>query len=195
MAEQIDVAEVRRGIAERGQAYISEATGFDSGDPFADAAEVRGYFSEPEIRLMFGHETLYTQEALDAMADAVIEHRWHMAVPTGPTYEAVRYAADGHEREQDPGDPAMTDGAVLTHGTMEECRAAVARRVLWEIYSRARERDEDIGAVLLSRLRWDGAALAQEGEVVVEAYHDHLRDEPRGDGCGGWYIRRATPTA
>lgn len=40
-------------------------------------------------------------------------------------FEAIRYAADGHEVERDPGNPAMSDGAVLCTGTLHECRCAV----------------------------------------------------------------------
>lgn len=74
----VDAGEVRRAIAERGQAYVSEATGFDGGDEFESEAQVREYFTVANVRAMFG-ECPYTQAAMDAMAEAVIDGGWHMA--------------------------------------------------------------------------------------------------------------------
>ena len=74
----VDAAEVRQEIAERGQGYVSEATGFDQGDEFETEAQVREYFTVDNIRDMFG-ECPYTQEDLDLMAEAVIDGGWHMA--------------------------------------------------------------------------------------------------------------------
>lgn len=74
----MDAAEVRQEIAERGQAYVSEATGFDQGDEFTSEAQVRDYFTVANVRAMLG-ECPYTQEGLDLMAEAVIDGGWHMA--------------------------------------------------------------------------------------------------------------------
>ncbi len=57
---------------------ISEATGFDAGDEFQSEAQVRLYFAVVEQVAMFG-ECPWSQEALDTMAEAVLEHRWHCA--------------------------------------------------------------------------------------------------------------------
>ena len=57
---------------------IHDATGFDNGDEFASEAQVREYFTAAEMEAMYG-ECPLTQADLDAMADAVIEHRWHCA--------------------------------------------------------------------------------------------------------------------
>lgn len=73
----VDEAQARRGIAERGQAYISESTGFDCGDLFRDEEQVREYFTTDTIRAWLDG-CPYTPQALAIMADAVIEHGWHM---------------------------------------------------------------------------------------------------------------------
>lgn len=74
-------AETRREMAlieER--ARISEATGFDAGDRFEDEAQVREYFTVAAWESMNDEKCPFTQDDLDAMAAAVIEHRWHMPV-------------------------------------------------------------------------------------------------------------------
>ena len=76
------------------------------------------------------------------------------------TYEAVRYAADGHQGEVVPyGD---SDNEVIWSGDLEECRNAIAKRI-GQMDSR----------------RWDG------GNDDIEAYHDS-----EDEGCGGYAIRR-----
>src|SRR5690606_9403293 len=59
---------------------IHDATGFDNGDLFRSAEEVREYFTVANITEMFG-SCPYTQDELNEMADEVIAHRWHMAIP------------------------------------------------------------------------------------------------------------------
>src|SRR5690606_34162726 len=68
-------------------AEIHYATGFDNGDLFQSEAQVRAYFTVENMRDMFG-ECSYTQEELDEMAEAVISHRWHMALPVNE-YQSV----------------------------------------------------------------------------------------------------------
>ena len=82
MAKTVDAAEVRQEIAERGQAYVSEATGFDQGDEFTSEAQVREYFTIATMDELGWRDTEgcpYTQEGLDLMAEAVIGGGWHMA--------------------------------------------------------------------------------------------------------------------
>jgi len=62
------------------RAEIHYATGFDNGDLFRSAEEVRRYFTVTNITEMFG-SCPYTQDELNAMADEVIAHRWHMVLP------------------------------------------------------------------------------------------------------------------
>jgi hypothetical protein len=57
---------------------INDATGFANGDQFTSEAQVREYFTVENMRLMFSGECPQTQDDLDAMADAVVENRWHM---------------------------------------------------------------------------------------------------------------------
>ncbi len=60
--------------------YISDVTGFDRGEYFADQDKVRAYFKvEIMERLSPGwsKKTGLTQADLDEMAGAVIHHRWH----------------------------------------------------------------------------------------------------------------------
>jgi hypothetical protein len=59
--------------------YISEATGFDSGDEFTSEEQVREYFSPEEQRAMWGDDAITDADVLAEMADAVIEERWHCA--------------------------------------------------------------------------------------------------------------------
>lgn len=66
------------GIAMTTRAEIHDATAFDTGDEFASERQVREYFTVANIEAMIG-TCPQTQAALDAMADAVIEHRWHCA--------------------------------------------------------------------------------------------------------------------
>jgi hypothetical protein len=170
--ERGTIAEARRRIAEFIRGFISEQTAFDAGDTFASAKEVRDYFNVQELEDVFGEPCPLTQEVLDAMADAVIEHRWHMEVPSmriedqEARFEAVRYAGEGGG-EVYPDDPRRSDGAVIAAGTLEECRQ--------EILAEARR----LG---LQAERWrplDGM------DDAVEAYHDSP-----DEGCGGWLIRR-----
>ena len=84
MATTVDAAEVRQAIAERGQVYVSEATGFDAGVEFTTEAQVRGYFTVANVGAMLG-ECPYTQEGLDLMAQAVIDGGWHMDGEPCPT--------------------------------------------------------------------------------------------------------------
>lgn len=84
MTTTVDAAEVRREIAERGQGYVSEATGFDAGVEFTTEAQVREYFTVANVRAMLG-ECPYTQEGLDAMAQAVVDGGWHMDGEPCPT--------------------------------------------------------------------------------------------------------------
>jgi len=66
--------------------HISDMTGFDTGEWFADEREVRAYFTPENMRQMFtgfGQDgqnpaLALTEAELDAMADAVIENRRHM---------------------------------------------------------------------------------------------------------------------
>lgn len=58
---------------------ISDATAFDAADQFADAEQVRDYFTVAEQVAMFGDDAIVDQAVLDSMADDVIENRWHMA--------------------------------------------------------------------------------------------------------------------
>ena len=58
---------------------ISDATGFDAGDEFTSEGDVRAYFTVEAMQGMFGAHGIADQAILDAMADAVIEHRWHCA--------------------------------------------------------------------------------------------------------------------
>lgn len=57
---------------------ISEATGFDQGDMFADEIEVLGYFTHENIKQMFG-VCPYLTETLHEMAETVIDNHWHCA--------------------------------------------------------------------------------------------------------------------
>lgn len=129
------------------------------------------------------------------------------------TYEVVRYAADGHEGEQDPADPSRSDGAVVATGTLDECRDAIADllgeaavpcpecRGTTDRGRQAPRWDDDLEAWVVYRGAWvrcpacagTGLALGWSGlseEGDVEAYH-----ESWAEGCGGWAIRRAAPTA
>jgi hypothetical protein len=109
----------------------------------------------------------------------------------GPAaYEAVRYAADGCAGEQFPSEPHMSDGAILARGSLDECRAAVARVLIPRLYA-ARAAGElhtplgrSTGPVLLRHLRWSGRV--DDDDQAIEAYHD---DD--SEGCGGWAIRPA----
>ncbi len=60
--------------------YISARTGFDSGEEFTSEEQVREYFTEGNMRMMFrgsDPEELPAQDDLDEMAFQVIENRWH----------------------------------------------------------------------------------------------------------------------
>jgi len=60
---------------------ISDDTGFDNGDMFEGADDVRRYFTVKNMQEIFGRlydENLQDQEDLDKMAATVIENKWHM---------------------------------------------------------------------------------------------------------------------
>lgn len=82
---------------------INDATGFANGDLFASEAQVREYFTLPNMRDMFGSdwtlaygsdydcyqgmdEDQILQAMLERMAETVIAHGWHMV----STYEGGR---------------------------------------------------------------------------------------------------------
>jgi hypothetical protein len=59
---------------------ISDVTGFDRGQYFANPAEVRAYFTVAVMELLYpgwSQKTGLTQADLDEMAGAVLHHRWH----------------------------------------------------------------------------------------------------------------------
>lgn len=58
--------------------YVSQATGFDSGDQFESEEQVRDYFSVQSLTELFG-ECIYSPEELAAMVEAVLDGRWHCA--------------------------------------------------------------------------------------------------------------------
>ena len=57
--------------------FISEQTAFDAGDEFASIGEVRDYFTEDNMRAMFGVHCECNQADLDEMAEAIISNEWH----------------------------------------------------------------------------------------------------------------------
>lgn len=63
--------------------YINEQTAFAMGAEFENEQQVRDYFTVENMHAMFGgigdSAALWSQDDLDAMADAVIANRWHMA--------------------------------------------------------------------------------------------------------------------
>ena len=80
-------------------------------------------------------------------------------------YRAYRYAADGHAGE--PG-----DGATLYIGSLDECRAVIAKRIDGP----------------LNDARWSGSEADWDdmgAPADVEAY-----SESQEEGCGGWAIHR-----
>ncbi|PZN07216.1 MAG: hypothetical protein DIU69_12020 [Bacillota bacterium] len=122
------------------RAYIHDTTGFDNGDLFRSAQEVRDYFTVANIEAMFG-ECPYTQEELDEMAEAVIAHRWHMALPVdeyrsvyndgrGIPHEAIQIPWDvvtdllGREHKGTPDDDAFLVDYLLQSGAPEWVRTA-----------------------------------------------------------------------
>lgn len=61
---------------------ISEATGFENGEYFENADEVRAYFRVEVLSGLFGDaEWDIPQEVLDDMAVDVIDNWWHILVP------------------------------------------------------------------------------------------------------------------
>lgn len=74
---------------------MSDKTGFNFGEKFANADEVRAYFTTESLAGCFGGDPaeLPTQEELDEMAADVIENRWHMNV----SWRDVVLYADGEE--------------------------------------------------------------------------------------------------
>jgi len=57
---------------------ISNGTGFDQGEKFTNAKEVRAYFKPKSQIKMFGDDAISDPRILEHYADMVIEHRWHM---------------------------------------------------------------------------------------------------------------------
>jgi len=121
-------------------AEIHYATGFDNGDLFTSAEQVREYFTVENIQAMFG-ECSYTQAELDEMAEAVISHRWHMAFPVneyqsvynddrGIPHEAIQIPWDvvkdllGREHRGTPDDDAFLVDYLLQSGAPEWVRDA-----------------------------------------------------------------------
>ena len=58
---------------------VNDMTGFANGAEFDSEEDVRAYFAVAEQVAMFGEDAIDDQAVLDAMADAVIENRWHCA--------------------------------------------------------------------------------------------------------------------
>ena len=62
---------------------INEQTAFAMGAEFENEQQVREYFTVDNMLAMFGSvgddAAIWSQDELDAMADAVIANRWHMA--------------------------------------------------------------------------------------------------------------------
>lgn len=63
---------------------INDITGFANGEKFTSDEQVREYFTQQNIREMIGSTyddegTMPTQDALNEMAQLVVENRWHMA--------------------------------------------------------------------------------------------------------------------
>jgi hypothetical protein len=58
---------------------INAATGFANGEQFKSAEDVRAYFTQQNMREMFGAEdgSRYSQAELDAMAEQVIREGFH----------------------------------------------------------------------------------------------------------------------
>jgi len=90
------------------------------------------------------------------------------------TYEAYRYAADGHAGE--PG-----DGEIIATGTLAHCREQIAM-LLGAPHAEGFARD----LTVLDGHRWSGLQDDEAGKDDIEAYHES--DE---EGCGGWAIRPA----
>lgn len=57
--------------------FISEQTGFDFGEKWATAEEIRDYFTLDNMCSMFGENCDVSDETMKEMADAVISNRWH----------------------------------------------------------------------------------------------------------------------
>lgn len=60
--------------------YISDTTGFDSGEYFQNPDQVKGYFKVGIMERLYpgwSKKTGLTQADLNEMAGAVIHHRWH----------------------------------------------------------------------------------------------------------------------
>jgi len=56
---------------------ISDATGFDRGDPFTSADQVMQYFTASEQQAMFGGDAVTDPEVLAVFAQTVIANRWN----------------------------------------------------------------------------------------------------------------------
>jgi len=57
---------------------ISEATAFDAGDPFESEEQVRAYFTQANLREIFGADTdVLSAGDLSAMAEDVIASEWY----------------------------------------------------------------------------------------------------------------------
>lgn len=108
---------------------ISEMTGFDHGDLFQSEEQVREYFSIPNIEAMFG-SCPFTQEQLDEMAEEVIRHGWHMALPVDE-YRVVYSDHQGaHEAIQMPWTVATNILGREHRGTAED-DAVLIDYLLW----------------------------------------------------------------
>lgn len=146
------------------RAYIHDATGFDNGNLFTSEEQVREYFSVANIEAMFD-SCPYTQAELDEMAEAVIAHRWHMALPVdeyrsvyndgrGIPHEAIQIPWDvvkgllGGEHRGTPDDDAFLVDYLLQSGAPEWVRDATG----WT---------DEHGWGLI------GPEVAEEGEVSV----------------------------
>jgi hypothetical protein len=105
-------------------------------------------------------------------------HEWAVLPPEGvrglltTEYEAYRYAGEGRGGEIDAMNPDMSDGAVIARGSLEDCRLAIASRLLKSWGRRPTD----------AECRWHGT------DDDVEAYH-----EGSWEGCGGWAIRPVRP--
>ena len=89
MAESRQVADPEKSLSHKGYfymcvartlTYISDVTGFDRGEYFADQDKVRAYFKVEIMENIYpgwSKKTGLTQADLDEMAGAVIHHKWH----------------------------------------------------------------------------------------------------------------------
>ncbi len=57
---------------------INSATGYANGDTFANADQVRQYFTVASQIDMFGRDAVQDQDTLSEWAEIVIQNGWHM---------------------------------------------------------------------------------------------------------------------